>query len=197
MLIDHFLIVEVNETNVYLASCRQTRQAAIIDAGGFSADLARAVRENDLSVRYLLVTHDHFDHTDALPEYLRAFPECEVLAAASRSGGVPSRQIADDQVLELGNLSIRALFIPGHTGDSTAWHFTRGEEGPAPSVSVVFCGDALFAGSVGGTHGETARNQELNGIRDKIFTLPPDTLIFPGHGPASTIAVESRHNPFF
>lgn len=221
MLIEHFLIVEANETNVYLAACRRTREAALIDAGGFSPEVEATVREHGLNVRHVLITHGHYDHTDAIGRYLDAFGDCEVRAGARRVDGIAAREVADGETFALGTLTVRALRMGGHTEDGVAFHFSREVSRQAeactpngvtfrsacgvssdggdflPAVSVVFSGDALFAGSVGGTAGAAAHARAIADIRSKIFTLPDETLVFPGHGPATTVGVEKHNNPFF
>ncbi|MBN1868726.1 MBL fold metallo-hydrolase [Candidatus Sumerlaeota bacterium] len=212
MIIEHFLIPEANETNVYLAACRATREAALIDAGGYTPGVADFVREHGLRVSSVLITHGHYDHTDAIERYLADFGgPCPVRAGARRTGGVAAKEMSDGETFELGTLTVRALRMGGHTEDGVAFHFVReasaektsaeetSGEGKEflPAVSVVFSGDALFAGSVGGAAPGRAHDREIADIRSKIFTLPDETLVFPGHGPATTVGVEKRHNPFF
>jgi glyoxylase-like metal-dependent hydrolase (beta-lactamase superfamily II) len=86
-----------------------------------------------------------------------------------------------------GSLEIRALSLPGHTPGGIAYVVE----------DVVFSGDALFAGSLGGTRSLEAYRGQLRAVRDKILELPDATTIFPGHGPATTAGEERRHNPFF
>ncbi|NLT59553.1 MAG: MBL fold metallo-hydrolase, partial [Candidatus Hydrogenedentes bacterium] len=84
-------------------------------------------------------------------------------------------------------LAGRVLATPGHTPDALSLAFP----------GMVFTGDALFAGSVGGTASPALARQQLDAIRNHIFSLPADTEIHTGHGPSSTVAIESRYNPFF
>ena len=201
MLIEHFLITEVNETNVYLVGCLETREGALVDAGGFDLRVVEAAERRGLRVGSILITHDHFDHTGGLAEYRGAFPGCRVLAGHARAGGDDATAVADGDSLAIGRLAVRVLAIPGHTPESVAFHFTRGDASGAPGqaavpVSVVFPGDVLFAGSVGGTAGQSAHDREVRGIREKLLTLPESTAVYPGHGPATTVGVERRNNPF-
>ncbi|MFP4579593.1 MAG: hydroxyacylglutathione hydrolase family protein [Candidatus Sumerlaeia bacterium] len=195
MILEHYLIAEVNETNVYVLGCEETKRAAIFDAGGFDPALCAFVNENGLEVEKIFITHGHYDHVDGLEKYRKAFPGAQVLyAGASLSGAGSVEQVRDGDAISVGNLQGKALAIPGHTGDSMAFYFEE-KEADKPAASVLFCGDILFAGSVGGCSGDN-REMELRGIREKIFTLPGDTMVFPGHGPASTVAVEEAGNPF-
>jgi hydroxyacylglutathione hydrolase len=193
MFVEHYLIVEVNETNVYLVACPTTRQACLIDAGGFDPNVVETARANNLEVRSVLITHDHYDHTGSLSEYLDAFPECEIVAGGARAGGRAATAASDGLELRVGELRARVLAIGGHTPDSVAYYFTAADP---PASSALFSGDALFAGSVGGAHG-AAHDQEIDAIRRKIFVLPESTPVYPGHGPATTVGVEKHANPFF
>jgi len=199
MFVEHFLIPEANEANVYLLACSETRRAALIDAGGFEHRVVDCARENSFHVQYILVTHDHYDHVGGLASYVQAFPGCEVIAGGANPGGISARAPADGGPIHVGKLKGTALAIPGHTEDSMAWLFEAGDDsacfGLAPAV--VFCGDVLFAGSIGGTFGSAAHEQEIQGIRRKLFTLPDNTVLYPGHGPATTVGIEKHHSPFF
>ncbi len=200
MLLKHFLIEDVNETNVYLAACPVTRQAALIDAGGFESRALDIIGRQKLNVTMILLTHNHYDHTDALDKYVQALPDVEVFSAAENVNEAKTCLVRHGHSLELGTLKIRAIHLPGHTPDCIGWHFSRpacnvdGE--PLMPISVLFSGDILFAGSIGGTRNDTEKQNEINGIKQHFFSLPDSTGVFPGHGPATTIAIEKNANPF-
>ncbi len=197
MLLEHFLLTEVNEANVYVVACEKSRQACLVDAGGFDQRVVDFAREHDLEMRSILITHDHYDHTGGLAEFVDAFPRAEVLAGTDSAGGLGARALADGDHLRFGSLDLNVLAIPGHTPDSLAFHFAcHDADTGRPTGLVLFSGDALFAGSVGGASGAN-HDQEIQGIRSKFFALPPETAVYPGHGPATTIGVEMQHNPFF
>jgi glyoxylase-like metal-dependent hydrolase (beta-lactamase superfamily II) len=97
-------------------------------------------------------------------------------------------RVKDGEELEFGDVRIRMLHTPGHTDGSSSYMFK----------STLFTGDTLFAGSVGGAYGDATTYEDiLNSVRSKIFTLPDDTVVMPGHGPPTKIAWEKAHNPFF
>ena len=199
MYLEHFLIPEVNETNVYLVACERRGQALVVDAGGFTREIVDRVLSSRFHVGHILITHDHYDHVDGLEEYMGAFPDSKVVSSSGACGGAVAQRIADNDEFSVGDLTIRALHIPGHTESSTAYHVALcQQEAPfAPTPSILFSGDTLFAGSIGGTIGASAHSTEVNGIREKIFALPDSTIICPGHGPMTTVGIEKNANPFF
>ena len=182
----HFLIPEVNEANVYVVACAQTGQAALIDAGGFSDEVVSHVHQMGWTITKILITHGHYDHIDALPEYLAAFDQPTVMAASPISG-VPSALLAGGQSIAVGRLEAQVVDTSGHTGDSLSFLFP----------TVAFTGDCLFAGSIGGTSNEGDRRRQIQSIRDHLFTLDPSVELYPGHGPGSTTLIEKQYNPFF
>ncbi len=206
MLLDHFLITDVNETNCYLIACLETLQGVLIDAGGFDREVVEIVRDRHISVATILITHNHYDHTGGLLDYLRAFRSARVYCGSRWIGqGVEAESLSDGRRLNLGSLDCQALALGGHTLDSFAFHFTRsddffqdvsGDNALPPQVSILFSGDVLFAGSIGGVANDEARFEELDSIHRKILTLPDSTVIYPGHGPATTVAIERNYNPF-
>lgn len=196
MWLEHFLITEVNESNLYLIACERTREAALIDAAACPKAMLHAIHENDFQLKTILITHDHYDHTSGLPEILNAFPTCEILGAKSIACPATTRMAKEGDTLKIGDLTLRILGLAGHTPDSLGYFFTQENENTA-KIQILFSGDALFAGSVGGTISEADHNLEIANIRSRIFSLPESTLIFPGHGPATTVRIEKKSNPFF
>jgi glyoxylase-like metal-dependent hydrolase (beta-lactamase superfamily II) len=185
VILRHF-ITDTNESNVYLVACTETREAMLVDAGSFPADLARFVKEQALTLRVAFITHNHYDHTDGLQDALTHGVEV-VLSGSGQVGGRLARHVGHGDTITVGQLQGEVRATPGHTPDSLSLVFP----------GVVFTGDALFAGSVGGTGTAAAAQQQLDALRDQVLSLPPDYEIHPGHGPASTVAVEKRYNPFF
>ena len=180
-------------SNGYFVVLDEQRVAAFVDPGGRPDNIISTLRRSPVSLRYILVTHKHADHTDALSDVRKAFPDARVvvhrldgpaLGAAARD----AIAIDDGDVLPFGDGELRLLHTPGHTDGSSCFIY----EGN------IFTGDTLFAGSVGRVFGERFGYQDLlHNASSKIFTLPDDTVVFPGHGPPSTIGEERAHNPFF
>jgi hydroxyacylglutathione hydrolase len=178
MIFQHFLLIEANESNLYVAGCPETRKAVIIDAGAMDDGVVSFVKKNDLNVTAVLLTHDHWDHMGGREQYEKLFKVPTYGAA----------DFSDGQDYEAGALKARVFTTSGHTPDSVSFYF--------PDEGVVFTGDALFAGSVGGTSSDAKQKEEVGNIREKILALPDSTLIYSGHGPATTVGTEKACNVF-
>ncbi|MDR2356288.1 MAG: MBL fold metallo-hydrolase [Clostridiales Family XIII bacterium] len=183
------------------------KTAFIVDAGEYSAPLATAVRDEDLRVAWLILTHGHGDHIGGAERYLREFAGCRLAAGADElpvltdpsknySGAIAGRPISlvpqvllkDGDALTAGKLTLRILATPGHSPGGIC----------VLAEDALFCGDTLFAGSIGRTDlfgGST--ETLLASISRKLFTLPDETRVYPGHMGESTIGFEKKNNPFF
>ena len=208
-------VVGFAEANCYLFGCLETSVGVVIDPGTTEPDendgIVRRVAELGLSVSAILNTHGHPDHmsgNDALREALA----CDVviheldglkLTDPDRNGSrlfgldihvAPAdRFVVDGERIDIGNVALDVLHTPGHSSGGVAF---LGD-------GFVFTGDTLFAGGVGRTDlpcssegGTLAWEVLMSSIREKLLTLPGDTVVLPGHGPATTIAAEKAGNPF-
>lgn len=176
--------------NAYLVWDEVTRDAALFDAGWDSAPILAWIEEQALSLQHIFLTHSHRDHVGGLAE-VRARHARAKLHTSAPDAPVNERNRAND-FIHLGSLRITHRPTPGHTADGVTYIVgTWPEDAP----NVAFVGDALFAGSMGGAGAQlqTARSA----VREQIFSLPPETLICPGHGPLTTVGEERAHNPFF
>ncbi|RJP79559.1 MAG: MBL fold metallo-hydrolase [Candidatus Zixiibacteriota bacterium] len=182
MILEHFLL-SVNETNCYVLGCRESGQAAIIDPGEWNEQLAAFLRDQKLTPRVVLLTHGHTDHTGGVSDLKRS---ASATVAAHPDNPLVEKPLRQGNVVEVGTLKLKVVEVPGHTEDSLA--FAIGSE--------VFAGDALFAGSVGGTPDREAFERLTRSIREKLFSLGDDMVIHPGHGPATTVLIERVFNPF-
>ena len=178
--------------NGYVVGCRDTRQAAIIDPGFEAERILKTVETLGLDVQMVLLTHGHSDHTGALSEVCQATGAPAYLAAGDTPllGGLRTKiegEITDGQKISVGNLEFEARSTSGHTPDGmTVVH-----------EQFAFVGDALFAGSLGGTTSKAAYDTQLSAVRERIFSLDNRTTLYPGHGPATTVSEERLNNPFF
>jgi len=193
-------------SNSYIVYDRDSLQAVIIDAGDDAWKILQGVQEKRLKVLGIYATHCHFDHVLAV-EDLRGALGCEfyihpddreLLASMkerSRSFlGIevpdppkPDGFIEDGQTIQVGSNHLRVLHTPGHSPGSVCYLEGR----------LVFTGDTLFRGSIGRTDTPDGDTQRIvDSILGRLFVLPDDTEVLPGHGPATTIGEEKAHNPF-
>lgn len=180
-------------SNGYVFFLDGGKRAALVDPAGIPANLLKVLREGHYHLEYILITHKHADHCDATADVAMHFPNANVVMHAADAHAIGSlaqkaTRVKDNEELPFGDVRIRMLHTPGHTDGSSSYLFK----------STLFTGDTLFAGSVGGAYGDTSSYGDiLNSVRSKIFTLPDDTVVMPGHGPPSKVGWEKSHNPFF
>jgi hydroxyacylglutathione hydrolase len=176
--------------NCYLVWDEATRDAAVFDTGFDAKPVLDGITENRLQLRHIFITHSHYDHVEGLPEIRGAFPKAR-LHSGSKAAPVDQRN-KPNEIVQLGGLRITHRETPGHADDGVMYIVGNWQE-DAPHVAMV--GDAIFAGSMGNGHGQWDLARQK--IREQILSLPPATLICPGHGPFTTVAEEKEHNPFF
>jgi hydroxyacylglutathione hydrolase len=181
-------------SNGYVFFLDDGRRAALVDPAGIPQNLLRILREGHYHLQYILITHKHPDHCDATRPVAQAFPAAQIVmhkldVRAIGSLADKALLVRDGETLPFGEGStIRMLHTPGHTDGSSCYIFQ----------DALFSGDTLFAASVGGAYGDASTYDDiLNSVRSKLFTLPDDTVIMPGHGPPSVVGLEKEHNPFF
>jgi len=200
------ITVGITQTNCYVVGCERTRQGVVIDPGGHAGRILSAVEELGLTVCYVLNTHCHFDHMGANAEVVAAtgaklalhpaeLPILQARGGASWFGVLvkdsppPDVELQPGQVLEVGTLRFEVLHTPGHSPGSLT--FALREQG------VAFDGDVLFAMGVGRTDLPGGDWDTLErSIRDVLFALPDATILYPGHGPSTTVGQEKRANPW-
>jgi len=176
--------------NNYLVWDEVSREAALFDTGWSAEKAIAVIEENQLQLRHIFLTHTHEDHIAALGEWREKFPKAHVHTNARSAP--PQQRNRPDAFVHLGSLRITNRDTPGHAEDGVTYIIGTWPE-DAPHVAVV--GDAIFAGSIGS--GNQSWDLAKQKVREQIFSLPPDTLICPGHGPLTTVAEEKAHNPFF
>jgi glyoxylase-like metal-dependent hydrolase (beta-lactamase superfamily II) len=201
------LVVGRLKTNCYLVGCPQTHEGATIDPGGDAQEILAAADDLGVHVRQIVLTHFHFDHTLAVgpvrtatgaslaihkddAPYLTNPPALfRFFAPNIPRGLVADRLLQDGEILTIGELSVKVLHTPGHSpGGISLWIAAEG---------VVFSGDTLFREGLGRTDFPGCDHQALiRSIRGKLFALPDETIVYPGHGPETTIGHERRHNPW-
>ena len=179
------LVVGPFANNVFVVRCRETGEAALLDAANEHDKLLELCRR--LDVRQVLETHGHWDHIQAVPAVREAGYMVGVTAADA--GMLPSYDflLEDETVIPVGRLRLHTILTPGHTPGSMCFKI---EGSP-----VLFSGDTLFPGGPGATTWEYSDFAAIiRSIDDRLFaTLPPETLVLPGHGLDTTIGTERPH----
>lgn len=176
--------------NCYLVWDEVSREAAVFDTGLDAKPILDCIAENQLDLKYIFITHSHWDHVQALPKIREAFPKVRV--RSSSKSAPPDQRNKTAEIVHLGGLRVTHRETPGHAEDGVTYMVGNWQE-DAPYVAVV--GDAIFAGSMGA--GNDSWDLAKQKVREQILSLPADTLICPGHGPLTTVAEEKAHNPFF
>jgi glyoxylase-like metal-dependent hydrolase (beta-lactamase superfamily II) len=176
--------------NCYLAWDEVTRDAALFDTGLDARPVLDCLAENHLQLKHVFITHSHWDHVEALPTIRAAWPKAR-LHSGSKNAPVEQRN-KNSEIIHLGGLRVTHRETPGHADDGVTYLIGNWQE-DAPHVAVV--GDTIFAGSMGNGNGKWELARQT--VREQILSLPPATLLCPGHGPLTTVAEEKAHNPFF
>lgn len=173
--------------NAYVCWDQAAREAVAFDTGGDASALISFLEANQLRLRLLLLTHTHPDH---VADFNRLVAATGAPAWVNEREPLPgARSFAAGRSFAVGRLEISTVLTSGHS----AGGITYLAKGLARSVAVV--GDSIFAGSMGGSL--SAYREALANNREKILSLPGDTVLCPGHGPLTTVAEEAAHNPFF
>lgn len=194
------------ETNAYLVADRAVGEALVIDPGGDPEQILAFLAKERLHLRHIVNTHGHFDHISgnrALKSATGATlliheADAPMLGEAAsharffmlRAENSPRADVylSDREELRVGTVPLRVLHTPGHSPGGVT----------LVAQGVAFCGDLVFYGSVGRTDLPGGSEKVLlDSIRRHILTLPDDTVLYPGHGPETTVGLEKRHNPFF
>ncbi len=204
----HIIIMEVGMlgTNSYLVYCNNTRDGVIIDPGGDGEKIIEVIKENHINIKYILNTHGHHDHIGAnkqLKEYtnkdllihekdssMLISPEKNFLFLRRPENCSPAADgfLKEGQLITFGECSLKVIELPGHTPGGVGFY--------AEKKGILFSGDTLFYGSIGRTDLPGSDYQEMTKSLKKLMELPDETIVYPGHGPKTSVALEKDINPF-
>lgn len=196
------------EQNCSLIICEETNTGAIVDPGGDAQRILSIVKKQGVTVDKIILTHGHLDHVGGTQLVAKALsipvigPEkedlfwLEQLELQSQNFGLPNtksfeptRWLTEGEIVTVGNIKLKVLHIPGHTPGHVALF--------DPQSKQVIVGDILFSGGIGRFDFPRGNQQQLiSGIKNKLLTLPGETIVYPGHGPTTTIGKEKISNPF-
>jgi hydroxyacylglutathione hydrolase len=176
--------------NCYLIWDPITCEAALFDTGFDAQVILATIAAERLRLRYIFITHSHYDHVHALGAVRAAQSEASLRSSSKKAPANQRNQ--PGEVVSVGGLQITHRDTPGHAADGVTY-VVRNWANSAPEVAIV--GDAIFAASMG--RGNDSWELARQKVREEILTLPPETLLCPGHGPLTTVAEEQANNPFF
>ena len=157
--------------------------AIIIDPGIMDSEILSIIEDNNLSINGIFITHDHSHHVRGLKTFMRIY-NAEIFAVNPVVLEQKTTIVKDGDQINIGSIRIEVISVPGHSADSAVFKIGR----------FLFTGDAMSAGLVGSTASSYATMTQERALRSKIFSMPGDYTILPGHGPPSSLEAERRFN---
>jgi len=174
-------------SNAYMLVCQQTNDSVLVDAPGSASRIMEQLKGTN--VRYILMTHNHFDHIGALAE-LRSRLKVPVAAHPLDAPGLPAPPdilLEDSGTVSFGKIELKVLHTPGHTPGCVCLLTDK----------YLISGDTLFPGGPGATRSPDNLKQIINSITEKLFILPDDTQVYPGHGDSTVLKKEKEEFAVF
>jgi hydroxyacylglutathione hydrolase len=197
-------VVGAIETNCYVIAADRGQDAVIIDPGADADVIKKLLLKHQCKAALVINTHGHYDHIGADSDFAAPVAvhreDAAMLTDARKNFAAifgisfkvknEIRFLEDGQRIKIGGLVLKVLHTPGHTTGGISVLVEK------PVDNIVFSGDALFAGSVGRSDLGGSHEVLIKSIQEKLLTLPDDTIVYPGHGPETTIGEERLNNPF-
>lgn len=159
------------------------KEAIIIDPGAMDSDLLGLIEDNNYSLLGVLVTHDHSHHINGLKTIMKIY-DTAIYAINPIVSEHRTTLVRDGDILDIGSFRVEVFLVPGHSPDSAVFKIDR----------LLFTGDTMSAGFMGSTVSSFSAATQVSALRKKIFSLPGDYSIFPGHGPPSSLEAERNFN---
>ncbi len=199
-------VTGIISTNCYLAVNEGTKQAVIIDPAACPGYLVSHIKDEGYKIEAVLLTHGHFDHIMGIDGFLEEFPvsvyvheddedvmkDARLNQSKTYTSGYTysgAEYLKDGQTLELAGYSFEVIHTPGHTKGGCCYYVR--------SENVLFSGDTLFQNSVGRTDFVNSSTEDLiRSVRERLFVLPDETYVYPGHAGETMIGHEREHNPY-
>lgn len=204
------LVTKFKRTNVYIYFDEKTRKGVVIDPGGDSKIILTLLEENHIELEGILLTHGHYDHIYDVHE-VKAYNNAKVYAMKEEAkilespnmnmsykiayeeveksslSIIPDVLLKDGDVLELANTQIKVIHTPGHTVGSCVFYDEK--------ENILFSGDTLFKDNIGRTDLPSGNQRTIiDSVMNKLFILPNETIVYPGHYDETIIEVEKRIN---
>jgi len=177
----HFAVVGLS--NTYLVGNEGGGDALLIDPSRFDVPLLNMIENNGFNIRSILITHNHDNHTHGIATILKIY-DAKIYASTKEIRGFSTEILENRQRVNLHGINVESMAIRGHTSDSLIFRINHN----------LFTGDILSAGRIGTTDNTWAKANMIRDLEDSILPLPDETIIFPGHGPPSTLKIEKLTN---
>ncbi len=178
----HFSVVGFS--NSYLVGNQDGGDAMVIDPGVMDVELLKIIEENGYYIRYILLTHRHEAHISGI-KVIKKIYDAEIYANSMAILDYPVHVISHKDVVTLNGIAVEAIHVPGHSSDSLVYRIGK----------ALFTGDVLTCGFIGNTTNELSRSLLMRSIMERLMPLDETYLIFPGHGPPTTLKAEKLFNP--
>lgn len=194
------------QVNTYLVYDEETKKGFIVDPGGYEPRITAQIKDEAVELQYIILTHGHGDHIGGVEAFKKDFPAAKIVALRAEDKMLHDPeancsiemfrkaimidaeiQVEDGDLLEAGNMELKFIATPGHTEGGMCIYTGK----------TLFSGDTLFCRSIGRTDFAGGNFSDIiNSIKTKLFILPDDTVVLPGHMGKTTIGEEKRGNPF-